>query len=520
MSSVSHSKRIQNGPSDPHEPEQHTPGATRAGRSEIPTSTSKETRSDGLLAVYVGQPECHASASGMPRTDQSNITQPARPESPFTASKRPRITGPPSAAAGPSTSSISASKDAATPASRSTQLMCGSGATNTGYNSAGGGGAGSSGRATTRDWLTDLPHRTMPSGLICAAGGIAAGMAVPAPDEDNRRAEVYTLLNQPTPPSSKKIVEKFGVSSSTVSRLKAERIAAGIGSPERSYAKYDKQDKRDQVYALFNESKSYRTIERITEVPRHMLPQWKADGLAAGRINPEATYESRQAIKRQSRNVKLDQVYQLYSQHKNISRAEVSRRTGVPPATISSWKRQWIESGITNFEMSSSKNFADLQNGNKKAEAYALLIQDKTMSVKEAAEKVGVADSTVRRWKARDTASGTLPPGLDVQRFRRGFEPEKRKEVRELLRQNLSTNRIHDITGLARSTIKKWKAREEAAGPDGSEEVTSSEFETSSAASSDLAEESGSSSDALVYIPRNMAPYLGDIAFEGSAWGQ
>ncbi|KAF7504755.1 hypothetical protein GJ744_001756 [Endocarpon pusillum] len=498
MSSVSPSKRIQKGASDPHEPKHHIPGAARAGRSEIPTQTSEETRFDGLLAVHVGQPEGRASASGRPRSDQFKITQSVRPESPFTASKKPRITGPQSATAGPSTSSISASEDAVVPASASTQLMGGGGTTNTGYNFAGGGGAGSSGRATTRDWLTELQHRTMSSGPMYAARGITAGMAIPAPDEHNRRAEVYPLFNRSTSLSSNKIAEDVCVSSSTVSRSKAEGIAAGVGGAEISYDTYDTQDKRDQVYALFNEGKSQRAIVEIADVPRHIVGQWKAVGLAAGRINPEATYESRLAISRQK-------VYQLYSQDKNISIAEVSRETGVARTTIRSWMRKEIESGITNLETSGSKSFADIQNKSKKAEAYAPLIQDKSMTVKEASQRDGVTDSTVRRGKARDVAAGTLPPGLDVQRFSRRYEPEKRKEVRDLLRQNLPVKRIQEITGVGGSTVEKWKAREEAAGPDSAGEGASF-----------IPEESGYSSDALVYIPRNMAPYLGDIPFEGS----
>ncbi|ERF75132.1 hypothetical protein EPUS_07821 [Endocarpon pusillum Z07020] len=509
MSFVSSSKRIQKDASDPHEPKHHTPGAARGGRSEIPTPTSEETRFDGLLTVHVAQPEGRASASGRPRSDQSNITQSARPGSPFTASKKPRITEPQSATAGPSTSSISASEDAAVPTSASTQLMGGGGTTDTGYNFAGGGGAGSSGRATTRDWLTELPHRTKSSRHMYAAMDMIVGMAVAAPDENNRGAEVFPLFNGPTPLSSEKIAEEVGVSSSTVSRSKAEGIAAGIGSAGISHGTYDTQDKRDQVYALFNEGKSYRTIVTIADVPKHVLERWKADGLAAGRINPEATYESRIAISRQKVN-------QLYSQNEKISLAEVSRETGVPKTTISSWRRKKIESGITNLEPSGSKSFADIQNKSKRAEAYALLIQDKTMTIKEASKRVGVTESMVHRWKARDVAAGTLPPGLDVQRFRNRYEPEKRKEVQDLLRQSLPVKRIHEITGVGKTTIWKWKAGEDAAGPDISEEGACSEYETSAAPSSNLPKESGYSSDALVHIPRNMAPYLGDIPFEGS----
>ena len=175
-----------------------------------------------------------------------------------------------------------------------------------------------------------------------------------------------------------------------------------------------------------------------------------------------------------------------------------------------------------NPETSGSKNFARLQTDNKRAEAYALLIQNRTMTLKEASKRVGIAATTLVRWRADDFAAGMLPLELDVNRFRTGHEPEKRKQVKSLLRQGLSTKRIHERTRITECTIKKWRAKDMAGMLVSSEESASSGLATSSATAldfSDIPEVSGDSSDVLVYVPRNRPPFRVEVRSESSAWG-
>ena len=516
MSSASPPRGVSKTTSLDSQDSRHRTSDPAGAGSETPTSAPKETRFDRLLAAQARQLKSKTSASESARSTEPHTIQAKPGRNPFPLPKRPQTNDAAGTAAGPSTFAVPAARHTAAPASISTQVARTSGTTNAGYNLGGGGVAASFMRGPELDLIANSFPQTLLGRPVSAAVGSDVGAAVYMPNVDAKRAQVCTVLDPPKRQSLEKIASMTDISEQTLAQRKAQGIAREKVDPERVHAAYDKQDKRDDVYARFNAGQSSRAIAAATKVPRGVLAQWKADGIAAGRVDAEATCEGRRSYED-----KRKQAYALFEQDKKISGSEVSRITGSSISAANEWKRNWTGEKVSHPERSGSRNFSRHENDGKKAEAYELLIQNQNMIPKEAAERLGVTEGTILRWKAKDLAAGTLPHGLDPNRFRTARDPEKIKEVESLLRRNFSNKQIQEFTGVSGSTVKRLKRKEKAAAsvnPGESASARPAAFPATASKSSDTPEGSEASSDVLVYTPKNMLAHFDEVSSESSAW--
>lgn len=520
MSSLSPPRQPRQGPKgtslDSQNPRHDTSGPAGAG-PETPTSAPKETRFDQMLAAQarqarqLRQSKRQASASERPRNTEPQTRQATPGRSPFPLPTRPRTSDAAGTEAGPSTVTIPAASHTPAPASISTQVAPTSGTTNAGYNL----GEGSSLNNREMELWANLFPQTLLGRPVSTAAGNDVRSAVFIPDIDQSRAYNHTLLSPPRHQSPPKIADTTGISEQTLAQQKAQGIARVKVGPQGLH--YDNQDNRDDVYARFNAGLSCRAIAAATNVPRFVLAQWRADGIAAGRVDPKAIYEARRSYEDRRKHA-----HALFQQDKNISVSEVARITGSSRTASTEWKRTWTGEEVLDLERSGSGIFTRREEDGKKAEVYELLIQNQYMLLKEAAEKLGVAERTILRWKAADLAAGTLPPGLDPNRFRSARSSETRKEVESLLHQNVPNKKITELTGVSDSTVKRLKRKKEAAAlvhPEEPASASPAAFPATASNSSDTPEGSETSSDVLLYTPRNMLAHFDDVSSESSAWG-
>ncbi|KAF7504013.1 hypothetical protein GJ744_002892 [Endocarpon pusillum] len=547
MSSLSPRREVPKGTSlDSQDPRHDTSGHAGAG-PETPTSAPRETHFDKLLAAQARQArrarqsKRQTSASERARNTEPQTIQAKPGRSPFPLPTRPRPNEAAGTEAGPSTFAIPAARHTATPASISTQVTPTSGTSDAGYNLGGGSAAAPPMTIRELELMANLYPLTLLGRPVSTVVGNDVGSAVFIPDMDQSRAQNYTHPNPPRNQSSPKIADTTGISEQTLAQQKGQGIAREKVGRQRVHRAYDNQDNRDDVYTRFNAGQSSRAIAAATDVPRHILAQWKADGIAAGRVDPEAISEARRSYEDKRKHA-----YALFQQDERISVSEVSRITGGSISTVNEWKRTWTSkakevldperSGSKNSnrheedrkkaeevldpEQSGSRNFTRHVE-DKKAEVYELLIQNQNMSAKEAAEKLGVSERTILRWKAKDLAAGTLPPGLDPTRFRAVRDSETRKEVESLLGQNFSNEQIKELTGASDSTVKRVKRKKKGAAlvhPEDPASARPGAFPATASNSSDAAEVSEASSDVLVYTPRNMLAHFDEVSSESSAW--
>ncbi|ERF69169.1 hypothetical protein EPUS_01126 [Endocarpon pusillum Z07020] len=534
MSSLSPHREVPKGTSlDSQDPRHDTSGPAGAG-PETPTSAPKETRFDKLLAAQARQSrQLKRKTSASERaTNAEHQTIQAKPgRSAFPLPTRPRTKDAAGTEAGPSTFAIPAARHTAAPTSVPTQVARTLGTPNAGYNPSGGSAAASVMTTRELELMSNLYPLTLLGRPVSTIAGNDVGWAVSIPDIDQSLAQNYSLLNPPRHQSSPRIADTTGISEQTLAQQKARGIAREKVGRQRVHGPYDNQDSRDDVYARFNAGQSSRMIAAATNVPRHVLTQWKADGIAAGRVEPEVISEAHRSYEDKRKHA-----YALFQQYERISLSEVSRITGVSISAVNEWKRTWTSKEVLGPERSDSRKFTRHVEDRKKAEVYELLIQKPNMLVTEAAEKLGVSERTILCWKNKDLAAGTLPSGLDRNRFRAARDPETRKEVESLLRQNVSNKQISELTGVSGSTVKRLKRRKKAAALVHPEEPASARPAASihpeapasarpaaspaTASNSSHAQEvSETSSDVLLYTPSNMHAHFDEVSSESSAWG-
>ncbi len=498
--------------SNPQDSRRRKPDPVRAG-SETPTSASKETHFDRLLAT---QSKYLKSVAERTRSGVAHTPQAGPSRSPFPSPKRPRTNEAADTKAGPSARTIPAARDAAAAASPSTRPTGALTTSNAAHSFGGGGVAASSLTGTEIDLLANILPKNMSSARKSAAASSLLGRAISIPDEVGARSQSYTLLNPPRRPTLGKTANMTGIPEPTNEQQKAQDVARGKVNPPRVPAPYDKQRKRDEVYRRFNAGESYRKIETATGVPRGVLPNWMADGIADGRVAPEVTLESPRSYE-----VKRKQAHDLFKRYKEMSLTEVSRMTGSSLSMVTEWKRMWTAKAVVDPEISGSKNSAGHDNDKKKAQAYALLIHNKTMTLKEASMVLGIPQKTLIHWKTEDLAAGNFPPELDPNRLQHGRDPEKVKEVESLLRQDLPVKEIVKLTGISFSTVKRWRKMAtagESVIPETSGSAGRAALAGSASSSSDAPQVSRQSSDVLLYTPKNMLPYGEEVSSESSAW--
>lgn len=248
---------------------------------------------------------------------------------------------------------------------------------------------------------------------------------------------------------------------------------ANQAEPSRRMSMWSPEVRKRVFDYLADREISIHEISRRTRVPPTTITRWKSDSQSAGQTDsPSAVNQSWPDRKATWDSETCNKVFD-YLADGRLTIHEISRRTGVPPTTITKWKVDPQSAGLTD-----SPSVVNQFVPNPKAswgseirrEVFDYILNGK-LTIEETSSRTRVPVATITRWMSgaqmapgAQGASGVpLKDSSSVEKpydskSKAAWNSETRQQVfKSLSNPDMSVRTISKQTGVPETTIKRWR---------------------------------------------------------------